>query len=71
MSEEELAELAEVEPAFARRAVRAGALKASRDGGFGPRDATRLRFPRAWDAAGLPVEAIGDLIARGELPFVH
>jgi hypothetical protein len=37
MSEEELAELAEVEPAFARRAVRAGALKASGDGGFGPR----------------------------------
>jgi class 3 adenylate cyclase len=69
MSEGELAELAEVEPAFVRRAVRAGALEAGGPGGFGPQDATRLRFLRAWDAAGLPVEAIGDLIVRGELPF--
>jgi hypothetical protein len=37
MSEEELAELAEVEPAFVRRAVRAGALEAGGPGGFGPR----------------------------------
>jgi hypothetical protein len=36
MSEEELAELAEVEPAFARRAVRAGALKASGMAGSAP-----------------------------------
>jgi len=50
--EEELAGLAEVEPAFVRRAVRAGALEASADGGFGPQDATRLRFLRALAAAG-------------------
>ena len=43
MSEEELAELAEVEPAFVRRAVRTGALEPSGPGGFGP----RLRFLRA------------------------
>jgi adenylate cyclase len=69
MSEEELAELAEVEPAFVRRAVRAGVLEASGPGGFGPQDATRLRFLRAWDAAGLPVEAIADLVRRGQLPL--
>jgi adenylate cyclase len=69
MSEEELAELAEVERAFVRRAVRTGALEPSGPGGFGPQDATRLRFLWAWDAAGLPVEAIADLVRRGELPL--
>jgi hypothetical protein len=69
MSEEELAELAEVEPAFVRRAVQAGALEAGGPGGFGAQDATRLRFLRAWDAAGLPVEAIADLVRRGQLPL--
>jgi hypothetical protein len=65
MSEEELAELAEVEPAFVERAVRAGALQGREAvGGFGIQDAARLRFLKAWDAAGLTVEAIGDLIAR-------
>ena len=70
LSADELARLAEVEPAFVGRAAQAGAL-AKRDtaGGFGLQDAARLRFLKAWDAAGLPVEAIGDLIARGELPF--
>jgi adenylate cyclase len=69
MSEEELAELAEAEPAFVRRAVQAGALEAGGPGGFGAQDATRLRFLRAWDAAGLPVEAIADLVRRGQLPL--
>ena len=32
-------------------------------------DAARLRFLQAWDTAGLKVEAIGDLIVRGDLPF--
>jgi class 3 adenylate cyclase len=69
LTEEELAELAEVEPAFVRRVVRAGALAAEGPDGFGPQDASRLRFLRAWDAAGLPVEAIADLVRRGELPL--
>jgi len=37
--------------------------------GFGIQDGARLRFLKAWDATGLKVEVIGDLIARGELPF--
>jgi adenylate cyclase len=70
LSAEDLARLAEVEPAFVRRALRAGALqRGAADGGFGIEDATRLRFLKAWDAAGLPVEAIADLIGRGELPL--
>jgi adenylate cyclase len=67
---DELARLAEVEPAFVQRAVQAGALQTrATDGGFAIQDAARLRFLKAWDAAGLPVETIGDLIAQGELPF--
>jgi adenylate cyclase len=70
LSEEELARLAEVEPAFVRRAIRAGALERREPGGgFVAQDATRLRFLRAWDVAGLPVEAIANLIRRGELPL--
>jgi adenylate cyclase len=70
LSADDLARLAEVEPAFVRRAMRAGALpKPATAGGFGIQDAARLRFLKAWDTAGLTVEAIGDLIARGELPF--
>jgi class 3 adenylate cyclase len=70
LSADELARLAEVEPAFVRRALQAGALQQRETvGGFGIQDAARLRFLRAWDAAGLSVETIGDLIARGELPF--
>jgi adenylate cyclase len=58
------------EPAFVERTIQAGALRQPEtDGGFGVQDAARLRFLKAWDAAGLPVETIGDLIARGELPF--
>jgi adenylate cyclase len=70
LSADDLARLAEVEPAFVQRAIRARALKEPElAGGFGVQDAARLRFLKAWDAAGLKVEAIGDLIARGELPF--
>ena len=70
LSADELAGLAEVEPAFVQRAVQAGALQQRETvGGFGIQDAARLRFLKAWDAAGLSVEAIGDLIAQGELPF--
>jgi adenylate cyclase len=70
LSADELARLAEVEPAFVRRALQAGALQQRETvGGFGIQDAARLRFLKAWDAAGLSVETIGDLIARGELPF--
>jgi adenylate cyclase len=70
LSADELARLAEVEPAFVERTVQAGALqKRETAGGFGIQDAARLRFLKAWDAAGLPVGAIGDPIARGELPF--
>jgi adenylate cyclase len=70
LSPDDLAGLAEVEPAFVERAVRAGALQKRETAvGFGPQDAARLRFLKAWEGAGLPVEAIGDLIARGELPF--
>jgi hypothetical protein len=70
LSADDLARLAEVEPAFVQRAMQAGALKHQEPaGGFGIQDAARLRFLKAWDAAGLRVEAIGDLIAKGELPF--
>jgi hypothetical protein len=70
LSADELARLAEVEPAFVQRALQAGALQQRETvGGFGIQDAARLRFLKAWDAAGLSVETIGDLIARGELPF--
>ena len=70
LSAAELARLAEVEPAFVQRAIEAGALRQRETaGGFGVQDAARLRFLKAWDAAGLPVETIGELIARGELPF--
>ena len=70
LSADDLARLAEVEPAFVERAMQAGALKNQElPGGFGIQDAARLRFLKAWDTAGLKVEAIGDLIAQGELPF--
>jgi adenylate cyclase len=70
LSADELARLAEVEPAFVQRALDAGALKNQEPAeGFGIQDAARLRFLKAWDAAGLKVEVVGDLIARGELPF--
>jgi adenylate cyclase len=71
LSADDLGRLAEVEPAFVERALRAGALEPSAGtaGGFGVQDATRLRFLNAWDAAGLSVEAIADLIGRGELSF--
>jgi adenylate cyclase len=70
LSADDLARLAEVEPAFVERAMQAGALKNQElAGGFGIQDAARLRFLKAWDTAGLNVETIGDLIAQGELPF--
>ena len=70
LSADDLARLAEVEPSFVERAMQAGALNYQElAGGFGIQDAARLRFLKAWDAAGLSVEAIGDLITRGELPF--
>jgi adenylate cyclase len=70
LSADDLARLAEVEPAFVQRAMQAGALKNQElAGGFGIQDAARLRFLKAWDTAGLKVETIGDLIAQGELPF--
>jgi hypothetical protein len=52
------------------RDASAGALKHQEPaGGFAIQDAARLRFLKTWDASGLTVEAIGDLIAQGELPF--
>ena len=70
LSADELARLAEAEPAFVERAIHAGALQTREAAeGFAIQDAARLRFLKAWDTAGLPVETIGDLIARGELPF--
>jgi DNA-binding transcriptional MerR regulator len=70
LSAAELAGLAELEPAFVRRAIQAGALQQQETaGGFVIQDAARLRFLKAWDAAGLPVETIGELIAREELPY--
>ena len=70
ISADDLARLAEVEPAFVERAMQAGALKNQElAGGFGIQDAARLRFLKAWDTAGMKVETIGYLIAQGELPF--
>jgi adenylate cyclase len=70
LSADDLARLAEVEPSFIQRAMAAGALpKRELAWGFGLQDAARLRFLKAWDSAGLKVEAIGDVIGQGELPF--
>jgi hypothetical protein len=70
LSADDLARLAEVELSFVQRAMRAGALQErGMAEGFGVQVAASLRFLKAWDAAGLKVEVIGDLIARGELPL--
>ena len=63
-----MAERAEVGQDFIRRALDAGAVAES-DGGFTADDATRLRFLKAWDDAGLRVETVGDLLRKGEITF--
>jgi hypothetical protein len=52
LSADDLARLAEIDPSFVQRALQAGALqKREVAGEFGMRDAVRLRFLKAWDAA--------------------
>jgi hypothetical protein len=72
LSADDLARLAEVDPAFIQRAVQARALqKRETAGGFGVQDAARLRFLKAWEAAGRrphrPAKLDGDLKVLGHL----
>lgn len=69
LSLDSLAETADVEVAFVLRSADAGALSTSRQGPFSSEDAGRLRFLQAWDSAGLPVEAVGELLQRDEISF--
>ena len=69
LSREDVARQADVDPSFVTRAVQAGALHPSSEGMYGPDDATRCRFLAAWDSAGLSVEAVGELVGRGEIEF--
>ena len=69
LSLDSLAEAADVEVDFVRRASEAGALSGGRQGPFSSEDAGRLRFLQAWDSAGLPVEDVGELLERDEISF--
>jgi len=63
----EVAEQAEVEPAFVGRLVAAGAIEAERAGGYTETDIRRVRLLHAWDDAGLPAERVMELVRDGEL----
>jgi class 3 adenylate cyclase len=69
LSGEALAHTAEVDVAFVQRAADAGALTTGPGGPFSSEDASRLRFLKAWDSAGLPVEEVGQLLQRAEISF--
>ena len=62
----EVAERANVPEAFVRRLVEVGALPGE-EAGFGVREVRRVRLLRSWTAAGLPVEAIVELVDQGKL----
>jgi adenylate cyclase len=68
LSLEELADQAEVDPEYVRRLIELGALerKIGPDP-YGPSDVGRVRLLRAWEAAGLSVEAVMSVVKAGEL----
>jgi adenylate cyclase len=69
LSEEAIARRAEVDTAFVRRALAAAALSGDSDAGYPTEDASRLRFLKAWDSAGLSVESVGALLEGAEISF--
>lgn len=70
LTAEEVARSAEVDLEFLSRAVESGALTPSGPDSFTADDATRLKFLRAWDDAGLTVEKVGQLVEEGQLTFL-
>jgi hypothetical protein len=68
LSLEELAQQADVEPGFLQRLLDLGALE-RRDGAtpYGASDVRRVRLLRAWEAAGLSVDAIMGEVREGNL----
>jgi adenylate cyclase len=62
----EVAERAHVPEGFVRRLVAVGAIPGE-EAGLGPREVRRARLLHSWEAAGLPVERIVELVDRGAL----
>ena len=62
----EVAERANVPEAFVRRLIEVGALPGE-GAGLGAREVRRARLLHSWTAAGLPVEAIVELVDQGKL----
>jgi adenylate cyclase len=68
LSLEELADQAEVDPEYVRRLIELGALeRKTGPDPYGPSDVGRVRLLRAWEAAGLSVEAVMSVVRAGEL----
>lgn len=65
----EVAERANVSEGFVRRLVAVGALPAEEQG-LGPREVRRARLLYSWEAAGLSVERIVELVDRGALSLM-
>jgi adenylate cyclase len=68
LSLEELADQAEVDSDYVRRLIELGALE-RKDGPepYGHSDVRRVRLLRAWEAAGLSIEAVMSVIQEGKL----
>jgi adenylate cyclase len=68
LSLEELADQAEVGSDYVRRLIELGAIE-RKDGPepYGPSDVRRVRLLRAWEAAGLSVEAVMRVVQEGDL----
>jgi adenylate cyclase len=65
---EELASRAEVDPDYVGRLVELGALeRKTGPDPYGPSDVGRVRLLRAWEAAGLSVEAVMSVVKAGKL----
>jgi adenylate cyclase len=68
LSLEELADQAEVDSDYVRRLIELGALE-RKDGPepYGHSDVRRVRLLRAWEAAGLSIEAVMSVVQEGKL----
>jgi adenylate cyclase len=68
LSLEEMADQAEVDLGYVRRLIDLGALEERRGAKpYGSSDVGRIRLLRAWEAAGLSVEAVLSVVRAGEL----
>jgi hypothetical protein len=68
LSLEEMADQAEVDLGYIRRLIDLGALEERRGAKpYGSSDVGRIRLLRAWEAAGLSVEAVLSVVRAGEL----